>query len=64
MKKFNVWGSFTVEVDFDIDAKNEKEAEKKAKEMIKDTFYLDSVGGIHVPKMVDFKLYTDENEDN
>lgn len=63
MKKFNVWGSFSVDVDFDIEAKNEKEAEKKAKQMINDQFYLDSVGGISVPKSGNFKLYIDENED-
>lgn len=63
MKKFNIWGSFSVDVDFDIEAKNEKDAEKKAKQMIKDQFYLDSVGGISVPKSNDFKLYVDEIED-
>lgn len=62
MKKYNIWGKFTVDVDFNIDAKNEKEAEKKAKEMIKDTYYLDSIGGIHVPKSTDYKLYIDEED--
>lgn len=63
MKKFNIWGSFTVDVDFDIEAKNEKEAEKKAKEMIKDFYRLDSHGALHVPKMADFnRLNIDEDE--
>lgn len=62
MKKFNVWGKFIVDVDFNIEAKNEKEAEKKAKQMIKDNYHLDAIGDIHVPQSTDFKLLIDEEE--
>jgi len=62
MKKFNIWGSFKVDVDFDIEAKNEKDAEKKAKEMIKDNFHLDAIGGLHVSKSTEFKLLIDEED--
>ena len=62
MKKFNIWGSFTVDVDFEIDAENEKEAEEKAKKLINDTYYLDAVGGLHVSKSAGYKLYADEED--
>jgi hypothetical protein len=62
MKKFNVWGKFIVDVDFNIDAKSEKDAEKKAKEMIKNEYHLDAIGGIHVAKSTDFKLLIDEED--
>lgn len=63
MKKYNIWGEFTVDVDFNIEAENEKDAEKKAKEMIKDRYNLDSIGDIHVVKKVDFELNIDEEDD-
>lgn len=46
MKTFNIWGSIKVDIDFDVEAKTEEQATKKAIEQIKDFYNLDSVGSV------------------
>lgn len=62
-KTFNIWGRFEVEVAFDIDAKDEKEARIKAREMIRDAYHLDSIGGLHVAKSTSFHLLIDQEDE-
>lgn len=63
LKTFNIWGRFEVDVDFDVEAKNEKDAIKKAKQMITDAYHLDAVGGLHVSKSTSFSLLIDEEDE-
>lgn len=63
LKTFNIWGNFQVQVDFDIEARNETEAKMKAQEMITDQYSFDAVGGLHVANSTDFNLYIDEEDE-
>lgn len=60
MPTYNIWGKVTFDVDFEIEAKNETEARKIAKERINDMYHLDSVGALHSPKSVTHGWYTDD----
>lgn len=63
MKTYNIWGKFTVDVDFNIEAENEMDAEKKARQMIKDRYNLDAIGDLHVKNNIEFQLNIDEEDE-
>lgn len=63
LKTFNIWGNFQVQVDFDIEARNETEARMKAQGMITDQYSLDAIGGLHIAQSTDFNLYIDEEDE-
>lgn len=62
MGKYNVWGRFTIEVNFNIESENQESANKKAIFFINDMYHIDCYGAYHDPKNgVDLKsIYVDE----
>lgn len=65
MKKFNVFGTVSFDIDMDLEAVNQIEANKKAKEMIDDMYHLGSYGAYHTPDDVEYrKLNVDEIEED
>jgi len=60
MPTFNIWGTLELEVDFEVEAKDEKEARQKAIERLNDMYHLNSYGGLIVPKMAKHNWYADD----
>lgn len=63
MKKYNIFGSFTIDVDFDIEAKSEPDAKRIAKKMIIDQYNFDAIGGLHIVNTTAFNLDADVEDE-
>jgi len=61
--KYNIQGKVSFDVEFDIEANNEEEAIKLAKEIIMDNYCLNSNGDLHNIGSVKFDLDAGEYKD-
>jgi hypothetical protein len=55
-KEFQVYGTITIQVEFDITAESEEDAVAQAIEAMKDDYNLDVIGYSHNPEDVEIDL--------
>jgi hypothetical protein len=63
-KEFQVYGTITIQVEFDITASSEDDAVAQAIEAMKDDYNLDVIGYSHNPEDVDIDLTAIEYEED
>jgi hypothetical protein len=63
-KEFQVYGTITIQVEFDITADSEEDAVAQAIEAMKDDYNLDVIGYSHNPEDVEIDLTAIEYEED
>ncbi len=63
-KEFQVYGTITIQVQFDITADSEEDAVAQAIEAMKDDYNLDVIGYSHNPEDVELDLTAIEYEED